>query len=866
MENDDKIRAKNADLVLKVSENVDISVWDEGVYYQFVDKLCRNRKYQKEAIFTTLRYLLGGQYKNLEELAKENFDSSEKLKEVYRNNFDSLRRSLPFPNKLSASLDLATGTGKSYVLYALAAIMMSSGAVDQVLVVVPSVTIETELTKKFTQLAEDSELARLLLDTGMSPPRIINGSESITEGSICIENRDAVYRNARTSISDSLKDKGERTLLLNDEVHHIYNTSSNEWRKFINDEYENGINFKYVIGVSGTCYKGTNAQNANNYFSDVIYRYSLKTAIENNFAKKVEYIPGEELPSGSYEKWQVITKSHESIRNELASTYGELPISIVVARDIQTCKNVAKEFKGYLKERYGYSEDEVNEKVLVVHSNSDAASDRIKLKHVDEPENPVEWIFSVSMLTEGWDVKRVFQIIPHEERAFNSKLLIAQVMGRGLRIPDEWLNKWGDCRVRIFNHAKWAESIQRLVDEILEFELFITSVVDNNSPYNFELQNVNYSTTCDVIDTPKKSPYKWLEKEYITLPTIEANHEQEYDFTDVIGEHTSALIAAYSNKTFTIEDAARVIDDLFGDLDQEFGEEKINLTEYYRSKWNIKRLEKMIKLSLKKSGNAVITKELMSKIKQSVGTLKRTGNKTPIYSPIPNDYFKSNTKDDVRSVTVRASSLKAHSAIFWTDETQNFIEEEQKSFYDEVTIEVDMMGKPVYNQQKVANAFNFKTPQSLVIADSRPEVEFIKRLTDSKHNKNINKWIKSPSTGFYSIEYTWEKKTHHQKDSFNPDFFLIAGDRVIVAEVKDDEQIGDMSDENKGKWRAAIKHFKYINDYLKEQGSSIQYVFTMITPQSYEAFFNTITSDNVSEIDDFNSFLDAEMRGRSADD
>ena len=44
----------------------------------------------------------------------------------------------------------------------------------------------------------------------------------------------------------------------------------------------------------------------------------------------------------------------------------------------------------------------------------------------------------VSMLTEGWDVQNVFQIVPHEERAFNSKLLIAQVLGRGLRVPDAY--------------------------------------------------------------------------------------------------------------------------------------------------------------------------------------------------------------------------------------------------------------------------------------------------------------------------------------------------------------------------------------------------------------------------------------------
>jgi type III restriction enzyme len=34
-----------------------------------------------------------------------------------------------------------------------------------------------------------------------------------------------------------------------------------------------------------------------------------------------------------------------------------------------------------------------------------------QLKLVDDKENPVEWIVSVSMLTEGWDVKNVFQVV-----------------------------------------------------------------------------------------------------------------------------------------------------------------------------------------------------------------------------------------------------------------------------------------------------------------------------------------------------------------------------------------------------------------------------------------------------------------------
>src|SRR5690606_13842214 len=86
------------------------------------------------------------------------------------------------------------------------------------------------------------------------------------------------------------------------------------------------------------------------------------------------------------------------------------------------------------------------------------------LKTVDEPDNPVEWIISVAMLTEGWDVKNVFQIVPHEQRAFNSKLLIAQVLGRGLRIPK---GVEQPVFVRINNHEKWSQEIKDLYEEVL---------------------------------------------------------------------------------------------------------------------------------------------------------------------------------------------------------------------------------------------------------------------------------------------------------------------------------------------------------------------------------------------------------------
>ena len=297
------IRIKEKNLVLKVSENVDVNIWDETKYYTLIDALCGNRNYQKEAIFTALRFMCSSEYTNTKQLAQDNYNSNEYLRNTYIT-YENFEKNLPFSNYYTASLDLATATGKSWVMYGIALIMLAEKKVDQVLVLVPSVTIEEELTKKFKAFASDDTL-NSLIDT--VPPRIINGSESIVRGCICIENRDAVYKNSHSSIVDSLNGKGDRTLLLCDEVHHVYYSEENQWKKFVES-----ISFKYNIGLSGTCYYKDNS-----YFSNVIYRYSLKDAIEDRRVKTVEYVSESNIPSKNEDRWKVIVNSHENIKKQI---------------------------------------------------------------------------------------------------------------------------------------------------------------------------------------------------------------------------------------------------------------------------------------------------------------------------------------------------------------------------------------------------------------------------------------------------------------------------------------------------------------------------------------------------------------------
>ena len=109
--NNDRQRFRNEDLVLKVSQNVNRATWDESRYEQFLDELCSDREYQKNAIRAALRYLLGGQYPDLKALAQQNFEDNPTLHARY-GTWAGMERHLQLPDKLSATLDLATGTGK----------------------------------------------------------------------------------------------------------------------------------------------------------------------------------------------------------------------------------------------------------------------------------------------------------------------------------------------------------------------------------------------------------------------------------------------------------------------------------------------------------------------------------------------------------------------------------------------------------------------------------------------------------------------------------------------------------------------------------------------------------------------------------
>ena len=828
---------KNEDLVLKVSTHIDRNVWDEGKYDAFVDELCGDREYQKEAIFTTLRFLAGGKYKKLQELAHENYKQNPKLAEAY-GSWESMRDRLQFPHLLSCSLDLATGVGKSYVLYGIAVILLAEGLVDQVLTLCPSNTIERGLTDKFKNLAGNADLLSAMpVDVVYSSPKIINASETIVEGCICIENYHAVLKHVRSSIRDSLKGKGEKTLILNDEAHHVVSSATDlhKWKEFLIDS---DFGFKRIVGVSGTCYT------KNQYFTDIVSRYSLRQAIEERRVKDVEYVTESTTVKGHDEKWELLYQRHRTTLKKLR-TQGIRPLTIVVTDTIGKCDHVADELKAFLQEKESIPLEQANQKVIAVTSSSKHQPNVARLQTVDSPQSKVEWIISVSMLTEGWDVKNVFQIVPHEERAFNSKLLIAQVLGRGLRVPEQWAGE--QPVVTVFNHHAWASSIEGLVNEILELEKRVASISLPQSEYHFELHNLNYDKTQSSKDVKKKGEYNLLKRGYIELPTLAAVKQAQIQFDRVGSKSSREETFQIPLKTFTAKEIAKHMHQTLEGFDSETALEKdLDKRTNYASRYTIKKLENVIKESTIRAqiDEKKIPEEARQKFLQALGTMKRKILKRVSYDVFAKDLKILNTKNRQKD-SCSAAELSRDKSVFYRSDCEQYLPQEQKDFFRELN---DEDGEYFSKAVRIHNDYDFKTPFNLVIADSNPERRFVRELCKPESAKQIDGWMKNTAMGFYTVGYAWSKLTtrkgggapHIKRGAFSPDFFIKQGNWIFVVEVKDDSEVNEPSLENIAKYKFSINHFQTLNNWLEKEGLDISYQFNMLTPQDYVLFFENL--------------------------
>jgi type III restriction enzyme len=704
--------------------------------------------------------------------------------------------------------------------------------VDQVLVLCPSNTIEAGLTEKFRNLSADRTLKDLLpADSKIANPRIINASNTIQKGDICIENIHATYINTKSAIEDSLAGKGERTLVLNDEAHHLMSpsdTALKKWKEFLLDPK---YGFKFIVNVSGTCYIG------DDYFTDVIHRFSLRDSIEEKFVKSIRYV-AEDSSGNEDEKFQKIYDNH--IENKTAKYRKVKPITILITKNIAACKRLTDKLIDFLAKKEKISKEKAAEKVLIVTSANEHKSNIPILRRVDDKDNPIEWITSVSMLSEGWDVKNVFQIVPHEERAFNSKLLIAQVLGRGLRIPEVY--KGNQPVVTVFNHAKWSGSIKHLVDEVLEIEKRIHSYpVEKKEDYNFDLYQIDYDK--DIVETKeylKEDEFELLKKGYISYSSQDEVIPEQTDYEMAITGVRETREYYITHKMYSVEELANDIFNRLYWFDQDAGTK-------YSEEWTREKIAKIINQSLLevKDKTVRVSEENRQRTLQAFGVIGRKTSTFPRIVPKSKEPYKISTRE-INKNSVGVGALRRDSTVFWDDYSMILGEAADRKLLKELEEDESLPRSALI---KVENKYNFKTPLNMALASYEPERRFIRGLTAEQTVQAIDAWIKSLDVGFYSIEYSWRKGEHPKQGSFNPDFFIKEDNDIIVVEIKMD---GDISDENKAKLRYAREHFARVNELQEEQ----RYYFKFLSPESYDLFFKALREKTYR---DFRSELEAKL-------
>lgn len=84
-----KIQASN--LVLNINNTYDPKKLDLEKWDEYLDLLCGERTYQKEAIKAAIIYLASGEYSSINQLAKENYRNNIDLQDKYKSEKELLK-------------------------------------------------------------------------------------------------------------------------------------------------------------------------------------------------------------------------------------------------------------------------------------------------------------------------------------------------------------------------------------------------------------------------------------------------------------------------------------------------------------------------------------------------------------------------------------------------------------------------------------------------------------------------------------------------------------------------------------------------------------------------------------------------------
>ena len=385
---------------------------------------------------------------------------------------------------------IATGVGKTRLMGAFISYLYLSEGIRHFFVLAPNLTIYKKLIADFTPNTP-KYVFQGISELAVNPPEIITGDN---------------YESGRGIRGDRLFDMGGvhvnifNISKINSEVRGGRNPRIKRLSEYIGQSY-----FDYLAGLDDLVmlmdeshrYRASAGVRAINElnpilgleltatpqvergqrtepFKNVIYSYPLNSAMTDGFVKEPAVATRENFDAANYSdeglekvKLEDGIRIHENTKVEL-EVYARnndqpivKPFMLVVAQDTAHA-NVLQQ----IMENEDFFEGRYKGKIITVHSKvRGEEKDEVveQLLNVENQDNPVEVVIHVNMLKEGWDVTNLYTIVPL--RAANSRTLVEQSIGRGLRLPyGKRVGVPAVDRLTIVSHDRFQEIIDHAND------------------------------------------------------------------------------------------------------------------------------------------------------------------------------------------------------------------------------------------------------------------------------------------------------------------------------------------------------------------------------------------------------------------
>ncbi|MDG6912365.1 MAG: DEAD/DEAH box helicase family protein [Nitrososphaerota archaeon] len=416
---------------------------------------------------------------------------------------------------------IATGVGKTRLMGAFIAYLYKTKGIRHFFILAPNLTIYNKLIGDLTP-GSPKYVLQGLAEFATNPPEVITGdnyesgravrdevnrqkhlgqeSEAVHINIFNISKINSEVRGGRAprikrlseyigqSYFDYLSGLDDLVLLMDES--HRYRASAG--LRVLNELHP-------VIGLELTATAQTMSGAKATPFKNVLYRYTLASAMKDGFVKEpavatrkdfdVKKIQGEELDRIKLEDGLLI---HENAKLKLEAYAAEngvnkvKPFVLVIARNTAHADQIAKIVGSDLFHGGRYKG-----KVLTIHTNLEGAIEDENLEtllSVEHPDNPVEVVVHVNKLGEGWDVTNLYTIIPL--RAADSRTLVEQSIGRGLRLPYGKRTGNPDVdRLTIVAHDKFQEIVEyaRKEDSIIR-QVFVGEDIPSTEQLRVEVQ------------------------------------------------------------------------------------------------------------------------------------------------------------------------------------------------------------------------------------------------------------------------------------------------------------------------------------------------------------------------------------------